>query len=364
MKVSKIPGLGRFGIFVDDIDFNTITDEEWMEIGRLHINNLVTIVRNVNLTLDDYPLRVRAWGETRYTFQAYLQKKYNKNIEDLGYNSKGFDDLDKTDQNVIKFIHYTHDVTKTGYGITRVEGGHHPDGTPRGWFSDGELLWHSNEAGRLTSVPGVALLGHRGMVGSATGFLTTADYYESLSESLRSEVDEMIVLHKFENEKVMPGLHDQISIDALKIIGFPNGVSEVPLIKTSPGGIRGFHCFPGSAYRIKGMSDTESEKFFDMIYKNLDQEKYVYDHWYKQDNDLLFFDNSITLHRRLGNTKGRLAYRMAHDYTNLQSGVWQPYVKHPRIARQYIREINETIKLAGITNFKLPGIKEYVKTFF
>ena len=34
MKISKIPGLGRFGVFVDDVDFDHITDEEWMEIGR------------------------------------------------------------------------------------------------------------------------------------------------------------------------------------------------------------------------------------------------------------------------------------------------------------------------------------------
>jgi hypothetical protein len=25
MKISKIPGLGRFGIFVDDVDFDTIS---------------------------------------------------------------------------------------------------------------------------------------------------------------------------------------------------------------------------------------------------------------------------------------------------------------------------------------------------
>ena len=46
MKITKIPGLGRFGIFIDDVDFTTITNEEWMEIGQLHLQNLVTIIRD------------------------------------------------------------------------------------------------------------------------------------------------------------------------------------------------------------------------------------------------------------------------------------------------------------------------------
>jgi hypothetical protein len=39
MKVSKIPGLGRFGIFIDDVDFEHMSDDQWMEIGRLHLEN-------------------------------------------------------------------------------------------------------------------------------------------------------------------------------------------------------------------------------------------------------------------------------------------------------------------------------------
>ena len=54
MKVSKIPGLGRFGIFIDDLDVNNMSDEEWLEIGKLHLESLVTIIRNVNFEVNDY----------------------------------------------------------------------------------------------------------------------------------------------------------------------------------------------------------------------------------------------------------------------------------------------------------------------
>ena len=43
MKITKIPGLGRFGVFVDDIDLFSISNEEWIEIGQLHMKSLVTI---------------------------------------------------------------------------------------------------------------------------------------------------------------------------------------------------------------------------------------------------------------------------------------------------------------------------------
>ena len=54
MKVSKIPGLGRFGLFIDDVDFDNINDEEWLEIGKLHLNSLVTIIRNTKLSPEKY----------------------------------------------------------------------------------------------------------------------------------------------------------------------------------------------------------------------------------------------------------------------------------------------------------------------
>jgi hypothetical protein len=65
------------------------------------------------------------------------------------------------------------------------------------------------------------------------------------------------------------------------------------------------------------------------------------------------FDNSITLHRRLGDTTNRLAYRVQHDYSNLQTEFWQPYLSEP-YASEYEKEIAYYVGLAGIKDFKLP----------
>ena len=50
-------------------------------------------------------------------------------------------------------------------------------------------------------------------------------------------------------------------------------------------------------------------------------------HWYQTNNDLCLFDNSITLHRRLGDIKDRLCYRIQHDYSLLTDREWRPYLQ-------------------------------------
>ena len=48
MKISKIPGLGRFGIFVDDLKIDDLNNDRWLLLGEEHLKNLVTIIRNVD----------------------------------------------------------------------------------------------------------------------------------------------------------------------------------------------------------------------------------------------------------------------------------------------------------------------------
>ena len=76
MKVSKIPGLGRFGIFIDNVDFEHMSDDQWMEIGQLHLENFVTIIRDCNLSWQNQPEWLMKWGDTRYGIRYNILKKY------------------------------------------------------------------------------------------------------------------------------------------------------------------------------------------------------------------------------------------------------------------------------------------------
>lgn len=355
MKVSKIPGLGRFGIFIDDIDFNHLTDEEWLEIGKLHLENLVTIIRNCNLKWQDQVEWCTKWGDTRYGIRYLILQKYPNMTWSECVQAALKDDpiLDAVDASRLKSIANMQEVDEsTGKHIMRITGKRDEKGNPLGMFAEGELLWHSNESGTLTFTPGVALLGSENVVGSATGFITTSDYYESVSESFRSELDEMILVHRFTPGKINPGLRDDQD-EVMHGNMCPVDDVEIPMVIQSPGGIKGLHYSINTVWSIKGLSKEESNKVFEEINKHLFVDKFIYDHWYQHDNDFLLFDNSITLHRRLGDIKNRLCYRIQHDYSNLQKSFWQPYYQ-PDIAKKYEDEIKYYVNLADIKNFKLP----------
>jgi alpha-ketoglutarate-dependent taurine dioxygenase len=340
MKITKIPGLGRFGVFIDDLDFDNITDEEWMEIGNLHLESLVTIIRNVKLTPAEYEMWATKWITSRGVTAYNLLKKYNaKSIGEIFLR----DDLSNVDQEDIDcfnaFINYVpFEEAGERTNMLRVTGKKDEDGNPLGMFAEGELLWHSNESGNLIFAPAVSLLGASGVVGSATGFVTTSEWYEAQSESFRSELDEMIIEHKFTPGRINPGLRKEQDLVMYKNM-CPKD-SEIPLVIQSPGGIKGLHYSVNTINGIKGMNHSESDKIFEYINKTLFVDKYIYDHWYAQDNDLCFFDNSITLHRRLGGVSNRLCYRIQGDYEKITPNILNPYFQEPFISN-YKTELNE-----------------------
>jgi alpha-ketoglutarate-dependent taurine dioxygenase len=355
MKISKIPGLGRFGIFIDDVDFTTITNDEWMEIGKLHLQNLVTIIRDCKLTWDKQTDFCTQFGDTRYGVRYLILKKYpGKTFTQIARLAMQDDpSVDEIDRIRLKSIFNMQELTADGKHVMRVTGKRDAKGNALGMFAEGELLWHSNESGTLTFTPGVALLGAENMIGSSTGFITTPDYYENVSNAFRSELDDMILIHRFTPGRINPGLRMEQD-EVMHANMCPEDDTEIPIVMRSPGGIIGLHYSTNTIYKIKGATKKESDKIFKQINKELFVEKYIYDHWYQSNNDFCLFDNSITLHRRLGDIKDRLCYRIQHDYSNLQTEFWQPYLHQPT-AKKYEEEIKYYVDLAGIKDFKLPS---------
>jgi alpha-ketoglutarate-dependent taurine dioxygenase len=356
MKVSKIPGLGRFGVFVDDVDLANISNDEWTEIGKLHLNSLVTIVRNTNLTPARYQELIGKWGDPRAINSYQISKKYKRTLPELleQISKNNTHDIDIED---VRWLEETiriavkdqHDQVTY---VTKITGKKNEKGEAEGMFNDGELLWHSNESGNLTFTPGVSLLAIEGVTKSATGFVTTTDWYERQSAAFRSELDEMICFHKFVPGKINPGLSQDQDFYVYKNM-CPVDNTAIPLVIKSPGGITGLHYSVNTVHSIRGMSQAESDKLFDKINKELFTDEFVYDHWYKQNGDLCLFDNSITLHRRLGETMDRMCYRVQYDYTRLQDAPYIPY-SQAEFARPYARQIRDIAKHLGLVDFKLP----------
>jgi alpha-ketoglutarate-dependent taurine dioxygenase len=324
MKVTSIPEMGKYGIYIDGLKSKDITDDLWNEIGQLYLENLVCIIRDIDFTIEEYEKRIFQWGRPIDLNEIRLQEYYNtadwrKILKRKEVNGIPVKKEDK--KWLIQMLNYceTHDTT-------RVSGMKDKKGRPIGMFAEGELLWHSNESACLNHTPGVSLLGGTGMTKSCTGFITTAEWYENQTESFRSELDQMIIRHRFTPGKINPGLREEQDYVMQKNM-CPED-SYIPLVIKSPHGHKGLHYSVNTVHDIKDMSQEESQKVFDYINKTLFTENYIYDHWYKQDNDLLLFDNSITIHRRLGSTDNRIAYRIQHDYSKLVED-YNPYTMQP-----------------------------------
>lgn len=361
MKVSKIPGLGRFGVFIDDIDFKNMSDEEWMEIGKIHLESLVTIIRDVDLTVEEYQQRMAKWGTARTIEEYRLTKEYQtfltKLIPGALADHPGLKEDDKEYLKTLSNCLVADDAGRIT-DLLKVTGKRTEDGKPLGMFAEGELLWHSNESGNLAFTPAVSLLGREGMVGSSTGFMTTTDWYEKQSESFRSELDEMILVHKFTPGKINPGLRreqDEVMYRNM----CPVDGAEIPLIINSPGGYKGLHYSVNTISHVKGMSKEESDKLLSKISNELFVEEYMYDHWYTRDNDLCLFDNSIVQHRRLGGIANRLALRRQYDYSNLVDTPYNPYRQEP-FRSQYVEQVTDIVNTLKLKDFKLPNLAPVV----
>ena len=330
-RITDIPNLEGYGVFVDDIDFKHLTKEEWIDLGKLHLNKLVMVIRNSGLKNKKVFYRVlKKWGEHRQNYAAIVFSKYpwaEGQVEKLLSSSE----VSQEDKEYIKEFKRIGGHNRQEGNILRVTG-KKINGYRTGLFAHGELLWHSNECGDLAFTPGVALLGQHGMTKSATGFMVTTPYYYSVSDSIRSELDEMVLTHNFVEGKI--NANGENNIVYKNMCPFPN--TEIPMVIQSPAGIKGLH------YSFNTVTGSNNDRLLAEVKKGL--EKYTYDYWWENDDDLLIFDNTIVQHRRLGDTTDRLCLRYQFDYTYLQDDLYQPYLQEPYITR-YTERVQKFHKL-------------------
>ena len=326
-RITDIPELEGYGVFVDDLDFKNITLDEWMDLGKLYMNKLVMIIRKTKLKKKKVFHKVLSkWGEHRQNYAAITFGKFpwaKGNIHEILASP----DVPADEKEYIKEFKRIGGLTREDGNILRVTG-KKINGYHTGLFDHGELLWHSNECGDLAFTPGVALLGQHGMTKSATGVMVTAPYYNSISDSMRSELDEMVLIHNFVDGKINANGENNIVYKNM----CPEPNTEIPLVIQSPAGIKGLH------YSFNTVTGSNNDRLLAEVKKGI--EKYIYDYWWENDDDLMIFDNSITQHRRLGDTTDRLCLRYQFDYTYLHDGLYQPYLQEPFITRYTDRVTN------------------------
>ena len=347
MKVTKFP-VGNYGVIIDGLDLNNITADEWQEIGQLHLKNLVTIVRGSKCSVNKFSELIHQWGPEFWGLKYSLQKKYKLDWGTL--QSAVLADLpfiDQVDKDILDILYKASITTDNGKSINFFSSTRDKNGD-YGLYGGQELDWHMHSSGKYVFEHAVSLLASENVVGTATGFVQTADYYESVSESFRSELDDMIILHRYINANVDPPFKAAEEA-VLRFKMCPVQDTEIPMVVQSPGGIKGLHFTPPTFYKIKDATLEESHCVFAEIAKNVFSNKYVYDHWYTSDGDFMTFDNSITLHRRVGQTENRKIYRIEHTYDNLLDKFYEPFLqdKYSKEHRKLLREIMNLEKNSG-----------------
>ena len=131
---------------------------------------------------------------------------------------------------------------------------------------------------------------------------------------------------------------------------------ELPLVITTPGGIKGLHYSPGTVERTKFLDDLDKELFVD---------EYTYHHKYERNNDILLFDNCITLHNRQGSPIERVAYREPCDYAQLIPDGYNYYSQEPYKTQfeEMRKDIQETLGVKSIAEQNMV-FKKYIQPKF
>jgi alpha-ketoglutarate-dependent taurine dioxygenase len=319
MKVSKLDGLGSYGTIIDN--FNWRDPASYDILKKVNLKSLVTVVRGYGK--DNFPA---------------LCENFNRVVKDRIPGSKwilryGRDwqncltDEDLQAMQATKEWVIADDKTTGWNPITAKKA---PNGLARGIYGGTELNWHSDETYNPTFAPVVALYGVNNMKVTHTSFLQTADWYEAQSESFRSEIHELIAIHKWDSEVLQPGV-DVANQIAIKSSIMPDGYAETPLVVTSPGGINGIN-FSLLITGFKDVPEAESARILDYIRQTLFNREYMYSYfWEHNQGDLVLFDQSITMHSRKVNEnldvdaelKKRLVYRNTGDYAGMSD--YNPY---------------------------------------
>ena len=340
MKVSKINGLGSFGVYVDDFDWNDV--ESWKELKQVNLKSLLTVVRG-NGTNDHFRSVVKnihLVGTARRSREAYFINKYG--IDFLNCKDQ-WEENDRIGFEIVsKWGLKKDDIDLSSLNWARVTGKRDATGDLTGIFGDTELLWHSNESGIYTFAPLVALYGAEHMTTSATGFCQLTDWYEAQTDAFKSELDELVCIHKWKPKAIEPQADDRYEI-AMKgnFTGSKDEAVEMPLVIKSPGGIKGLHFSEHTIIGFKGMSQEDSDRLIARIRDEVFTEKMIYDHWWQNNSgDLLLFDNTIMVHNRsirpgldmVAELNQRLGYRYPADYAGMED--YNPFFQEPYKSRR------------------------------
>jgi alpha-ketoglutarate-dependent taurine dioxygenase len=178
---------------------------------------------------------------------------------------------------------------------------------PNAEYLKGAFYWHID--GTMSDVPILAsvLSGRRlSATGGQTEFSNTYAAYDDLSDAEKAEIDNLRVVHSFENTQRYT--NPEPSLDELTIWQ-KLGTNTLPLVWKHRSGRKSLVLGATAAY-VEGLSPAASSELLVRLRDWATQSQFVYRHEWRV-GDLVIWDNTGTMHRALPYDldSGRLMHR-------------------------------------------------------
>lgn len=261
---------------IEDLNWQTITQEQVNIIAKLLLTNTVVISKNQKLTPDDEVKIASMFG----------------NLEEYGESSGCRSNF----------------VLQDGSNkILRVTGEKDEHGEPGMFGHVTELEWHCNRVTYPQRKPIIWLYGERGTEGSRTSYINFQMIYNDLSDSQKQEYEN---LELDVGQNAFQGYYS----DTVSLVDrhYPK------LIQTNKLGIKSLFMPFNQVNFIKNWDKPLSRKFIEDLRDNLIlKETYVYHHdW--NDGDIVIADQWSGIHKRweFEHMDKRVLHRIATDYSN------------------------------------------------
>lgn len=278
MKIKTLQNAVR----VDDIDLHN--DAACIELGKLVAHECVVYVPQAIAEQRLHDIHM-LWGKP---CKAILHRYVGERLIGGRHWRSLLVNLSRTSKSVDHFAHAD--------GMSRVSFVKDKTGKPTGIFTNGELDWHSDRQSIADSQTVIGLSSLSGTENSQTTFLCTAPAYEALNHDDRTMVDELVTVWDWDGGTMCRDLLPEQK-DVIRYNAFPLPEMECPLTDQTATGRKGIrfptHCFS----RFRGMSETESAKVRQHLWSLVNRPEYIFTRDWR-DGEIMFMDQSITLHAR------------------------------------------------------------------
>lgn len=291
MKTRKLNGFGSLGVEVYDINLQTCSDDELIDLGMISADQLLVYINkdNCSITPDRLNYIAHMFGDP---FGGIDQSAYKMTSERRKSKS-----ITKEDLRALKELRKIRSGVEQYDGMIRVTGKKDDEGDYLGMFAHGVLDWHCDRQGTGNFVPMIMLMSVEGSAGSSTEFLQTADAYEALSSDWKMLLEGLVGVHRYVPNKMAPGLNASQD-NILRMNMCPIDDSEVPVVCYSPLGRKGIRLTYATIDHFKGYSKEESIEILEYLKNWFMRPEFMYEQKWV-DGELIMMDQTITLHRRM-----------------------------------------------------------------